>query len=148
MSRGVTQRANFVNLLAEQFSKWWLVYDANSVWLDEIRSPISCSKAIKNETELEGMRSCHIRDGAALIEYFAWLENQLVAQKATIDEVTAADQLEAFRKKHELFVGLSFETISSTGANAAVIHYAPVRDNCSTIDPNAIYLCDSGAQAS
>jgi len=43
-------------------------------------------------------------------------------------------------------VGLSFDTISSTGPNAAVIHYKPERGNCSVIDPKAIYLCDSGAQ--
>lgn len=49
-------------------------------------------------------------------------------------------------RKHEHFVGLSFDTISSTGANAAVIHYKPERGNCSVIDPKAIYLCDSGAQ--
>ena len=27
-----------------------------------------------------------------------------------------------------------------------MIHYKPVRGNCSTIDPDEIYLCDSGAQ--
>jgi len=43
-------------------------------------------------------------------------------------------------------VGLSFDTISSTGPNAAVIHYKPERGNCAVIDPKAIYLCDSGAQ--
>ena len=43
-------------------------------------------------------------------------------------------------------MGLSFDTISSTGPNAAVIHYKPERGNCSVIDPKAIYLCDSGAQ--
>lgn len=30
--------------------------------------------------------------------------------------------------------------------SAAVIHYKPERGNCPTIDPNAVYLCDSGAQ--
>lgn len=114
--------------------------------VEEIRSPVGDSKAIKNETELEGMRACHIRDGAALSEYFAWLENELVVKKTVLDEVTAADKLEELRKKQKNFVGLSFPTISSTGANAAVIHYMPERGNCSTIDPNAIYLCDSGAQ--
>ncbi|KAI0400948.1 aminopeptidase-like protein [Xylaria palmicola] len=115
-------------------------------FVEEVRSPLADAKAIKNETELEGMRACHIRDGAALIEYFAWLEDQLVAKKAIIDEVEGADKLEAFRAKHKDFVGLSFDTISSTGPNAAVIHYKPERGSCSTIDPAAIYLCDSGAQ--
>lgn len=114
--------------------------------VDEIRSPIGDAKAIKNETELEGMRACHIRDGAALTRFFAWLEDQLVNKKVTLDEVQAADKLEEFRSKQDNFVGLSFDTISSTGANAAVIHYKPERGNCSVIKPDAIYLCDSGAQ--
>lgn len=84
--------------------------------VEEIRSPVGDAKAIKNETEMEGMRACHIRDGAALIEYFAWLEDQLINKKTVLDEVQAADKLEELRSKHEHFVGLSFPTISSTGA--------------------------------
>ncbi|EHL01672.1 putative Xaa-pro aminopeptidase P [Glarea lozoyensis 74030] len=114
--------------------------------VEEVRSPIGDAKAVKNDTELEGMRACHVRDGAALTEYFAWLEDQLIVQNVQLDEVTAADKLEAIRSKQKHFVGLSFDTISSTGANAAVIHYKPERGNCSIIDPKAIYLCDSGAQ--
>ncbi|QDS70296.1 hypothetical protein FKW77_008065 [Venturia effusa] len=114
--------------------------------VDEVRSPIGDAKAVKNETELEGMRACHVRDGAALTEYFAWLEDQLINKNAKLDEVDAADKLEEIRSKHQHFVGLSFDTISSTGANAAVIHYKPEKGACSIIDPKAIYLCDSGAQ--
>lgn len=114
--------------------------------VEEVRSPVGDAKALKNETELEGMRACHVRDGAALIEYFAWLEHELIHKGTIIDEVSAADKLEKLRSKHKNFVGLSFDTISSTGPNAAVIHYKPERGNCSVIDPNAIYLCDSGAQ--
>ncbi|KAL1878965.1 exocyst subunit [Paecilomyces lecythidis] len=114
--------------------------------VEEARSPISDAKAIKNEAELEGMRACHVRDGAALTEYFAWLENELVNKHTKLDEVEAADKLEQIRSKHESFVGLSFDTISSTGPNAAVIHYKPEKGSCSVIDPNAVYLCDSGAQ--
>jgi Xaa-Pro aminopeptidase len=114
--------------------------------VEEIRSPIADAKAVKNAVEMEGMRQCHIRDGAALIEYFAWLENTLLGEKASIDEVHAADRLEQIRSKHSNFVGLSFDTISSTGANAAVIHYKPEPGNCSIVDPTKIYLCDSGAQ--
>ncbi|KAL9046903.1 MAG: hypothetical protein Q9214_000385 [Letrouitia sp. 1 TL-2023] len=114
--------------------------------VEEVRSPICDAKAIKNDTELEGMRACHIRDGASLIEYFAWLEEELIVKGAKLDEVQAADKLEEIRSKKEHFVGLSFDTISSTGANAAVIHYKPERDSCSVVDPKAIYLCDSGGQ--
>ncbi|KAJ5906794.1 Xaa-Pro aminopeptidase P [Penicillium subrubescens] len=114
--------------------------------VEETRSPIGDAKAVKNEAELEGMRACHIRDGAALTEYFAWLENELVNKKTVLDEVDAADKLEQIRTKHELFAGLSFDTISSTGPNGAVIHYKPEKGSCSIIDPTAIYLCDSGCQ--
>ncbi|CAL8582119.1 hypothetical protein XPA_007793 [Xanthoria parietina] len=114
--------------------------------VEEVRSPIGDAKAIKNATELEGMRLCHIRDGASLSEYFAWLEEELVTKGTKLDEVQAADKLEEIRSQKERFVGLSFDTISSTGPNAAVIHYKPERGNCSIIDPTALYLCDSGAQ--
>ncbi|KAF2750241.1 putative Xaa-Pro aminopeptidase P [Sporormia fimetaria CBS 119925] len=114
--------------------------------VDEIKSPITDAKAIKTEAELEGMRQCHIRDGAALTEYFAWLEDQLVNKGAIIDEVDGAEKLESIRAKRDRFMGLSFDTISATGANAAIIHYKPEKGACSVIDPKKIYLCDSGGQ--
>jgi len=136
-------------------AKKWLVSNKTSWALSQylggeecvevVRSPIEEAKAVKNETERSGMRDCHIRDGAALIKYFSWLEEEL--QKGTeLDEVQAADKLEEFRKTGDNFKGLSFDTISSTGPNAAIIHYKPESGNCSTIDPKAVYLCDSGAQ--
>lgn len=65
--------------------------------VEEVLSPIATSKSIKNETELEGMRACHIRDGAALTEYFAWLEEELIVKGTKLDEVEAADKLEQIR---------------------------------------------------
>ncbi|QIW98411.1 hypothetical protein AMS68_003929 [Peltaster fructicola] len=114
--------------------------------VEEVRSPVGDAKAVKNKTEMEGMRQCHIRDGAALIEYFAWLEDELVNNGTSLDEVQASDELGRIRTKHDKYVGLSFDTISSTGANAAIIHYKAEKESCAVIDPNKIYLCDSGAQ--
>ena len=65
--------------------------------VEELRSPVGDAKAIKNETELEGMRACHVRDGAALSEFFAWLEEELVEKGTKLDEVQAADKLEQIR---------------------------------------------------
>ena len=59
-------------------------------------SPVADLKSIKNATELEGFRQSHIRDGAALARYFAWLEEQLNAG-AKLNECQGADKLEAFR---------------------------------------------------
>ncbi|KAI9689604.1 MAG: hypothetical protein M1822_010256 [Bathelium mastoideum] len=114
--------------------------------VEESRSPVGDAKAVKNEVELEGMRQCHIRDGAALIEYFAWLEEQVAERRAKLDEFEAASKLEEIRSRHDKFVGLSFPTISSVGPNAAIIHYFPKKGSCATIDTEQVYLCDSGAQ--
>jgi Xaa-Pro aminopeptidase len=110
-----------------------------------IPSPVAAMKAIKNETEIEGFRKCHIRDGAALVCYFAWLEEQL-NDGVELNESQAAAKLEEFRSELDLFRGLSFTTISSTGPNAAVIHYSPDPDDCAIIRKDQIYLCDSGGQ--
>ena len=108
------------------------------------RSVVVDAKSIKNPTELEGFRESHIRDGAALAQYFAWLEEAL-GKGEKVTESQGADQLEAFRSKLDGFKGLSFTTISSTGPNGAIIHYSPNPDTCPAIDPAEIYLCDSGA---
>ncbi|KAG8481627.1 hypothetical protein CXB51_026475 [Gossypium anomalum] len=63
-----------------------------------------------------------------------------------LTEVTASDKLEGFRATKEHFRGLSFPTISSVGPNAAVIHYSPQPETCAELDPDSIYLFDSGAQ--
>ncbi|KAI0236769.1 hypothetical protein L0F63_001889 [Massospora cicadina] len=114
--------------------------------LDLGDSPITLMKAIKNATELEGFRRCHVRDGLALAKYFAWLEAALTAPGYTgITEAEAADKLLEFRRQQEKLVGASFATISSTGPNGAIIHYHPRHGACATIDPKLMYLCDSGA---
>lgn len=79
------------------------------------------------------------------MRYFAWLEDVL-AKGEEWNEFDGAAQLEKFRSENKLFKGLSFDTISSTGANAAVIHYSPPEVGSKVIDRNQIYLCDSGGQ--
>ncbi|KAI9592579.1 peptidase M24, structural domain-containing protein, partial [Syncephalis fuscata] len=112
----------------------------------EGRSPIMMSKAIKNQAELEGMRQSHLRDAAALCNYFAWLEGELLAGNEHHSEVDVADKLAAFRAEQVDFVGLSFDTISGAGANGAIIHYKPEPETCALVKRNQMYLCDSGGQ--
>ena len=45
-----------------------------------------------------------------------------------------------------MFLQPSFDTISSIGANGAVIHYKPEKDSCSKLNNSEIYLLDSGGQ--
>lgn len=112
----------------------------------QIDSPIKLLKEIKNPVELQGQVEAQIEDGFALIQYFSWLENELIEKQSFINEYDAAMELSKIRSTLHNFKGLSFETISSTGANAAIIHYSPSNENSSLINPNKIYLCDSGSQ--
>ncbi|KAJ3382775.1 hypothetical protein HDU84_004056 [Entophlyctis sp. JEL0112] len=109
-------------------------------------SPIASLKAIKNSVEIEGFRSCHIRDGAALVRYFSWLERQLADPSVEISECDGADKLESIRAKNQYFAGLSFDTISASGPNGAIVHYKPEPPTARRLTQNEIYLCDSGAQ--
>ncbi|XWS57538.1 hypothetical protein CRYUN_Cryun09bG0183100 [Craigia yunnanensis] len=42
-----------------------------------MRSPISTAKALKNPTELGGMQNSHLRDAAALAQFWCWLEEEI-----------------------------------------------------------------------
>lgn len=109
-------------------------------------SPVEELKAIKNEVELKGAKIAHIKDGRALVRFFAWLEDQIINKQELIDEIEADEKLTEYRKEEDNFVGLSFATISATGANGAVIHYQPTKGQCGTINPTKMYLNDSGSQ--
>jgi Xaa-Pro aminopeptidase len=61
-----------------------------------------------------------------------------------ISEYEGARKLYTFRKENELFIEESFDTISSSGDNSAIIHYKPNENNCKFINENEIYLLDSG----
>lgn len=108
--------------------------------------PAQTLKAVKNAVEIEGFRQCHVRDGVALIRYLAWL-NDMVAVKGetNITEYSGAQKLEAFRREEVHFVQLSFSTISSVGANGAIVHYTPPPVGSATIVRDQLYLVDSGA---
>jgi Xaa-Pro aminopeptidase len=93
------------------------------------------------------MRTCHIRDCAAVIKYFAWLENELKSNPDTvITEYDGARKVDYFRTEGDYFKGPSFDTISSTGPNGAVIHYKPAKDTALRLNLNEVYLLDNGGQ--
>ncbi|XP_031144945.1 xaa-Pro aminopeptidase 1 isoform X1 [Sander lucioperca] len=107
-------------------------------------TPLCLAKAVKNESEIQGMKMAHIKDAVALCELFAWLEKEI--PKGTVTEMSAADKAEELRSQQKEFVGLSFPTISSVGPNGAIIHYRPLPETNRTLSMNEVYLIDSGAQ--
>lgn len=79
-------------------------------------------KACKNEVELAGMKACHLRDGAAVVEFISWLEEYLAAGN-TITEYEIDVKLTASRASYDLFLEPSFATIAGVNENGAIIHY-------------------------
>lgn len=108
-------------------------------------SPISLAKAVKNHAELEGMQNSHLRDAAALAQFWVWLEDE-IHKDVKLTEVEVADKLLEFRSKQAGFIDTSFDTISGSGANGAIIHYKPEKESCAVVDAKKLFLLDSGAQ--
>ncbi|KAJ3225791.1 hypothetical protein HK099_006189 [Clydaea vesicula] len=114
---------------------------------DNVRSFVTVAKSIKNDVEIQGFRNCSLRDSVALVEFFGWLEKELVKKKKkNISEFAAAKKVLEFRKKQQYFRGVSYGTISSVGPNAAIIHYEPPESGGDLIDVKQLYLLDSGGQ--
>ena len=109
-------------------------------------SPIGLFKARKNPTELNGLRAAHVRDAVAMCRFLAHLERDLCERGVQLNEYEAAERLDALRAQQEHFVSPSFPTISSAGANAAIIHYRPTPEHCRPVTAAEIYLVDSGGQ--
>ncbi len=109
-----------------------------------LSNPCILLKAIKNETELDGAKKAHIRDGVSITKYIYWLKN--IMDPKSNDEISVANHLENLRRKNELFHSLSFDTISAIDKNAALPHYRVSEKGKSSFSDNNIYLVDSGGQ--
>ena len=114
--------------------------DAAGVALHVARSPIMLLKAVKNAVEVAGMHTAHVRDGVAIVRFLHWLESAW--QGGALDEISASDQLEAFRAEGEHYRGLSFDTISGFESNGAIVHYRASEATSKRIDDSALYLVD------
>jgi Xaa-Pro aminopeptidase len=106
--------------------------------------PCQLPKACKNPLEIEGMRKAHIRDGAAMARFLCWFEREATGGHLT--EIAAAEQLEGFRRATGCLSDVSFDTISGSGPNGAIVHYRVTRSTNRTIGKDEMFLIDSGAQ--
>jgi Xaa-Pro aminopeptidase len=106
--------------------------------------PILLMKAVKNATEIDGARTAHLRDGAALARFLAWLDRE--APKGKLSEIAAVEALEDFRRATGVLKEISFPTISGFGPNGAIVHYRVTRKTDRRIAPDGLFLVDSGAQ--
>lgn len=108
------------------------------------QDPCLLPKALKNATEQAGIRVAHVRDGAAVTRFLAWLA--VTAPSGGLTEMAAAERLCAFRRADPLYRGPSFTTISGAGANGAIVHYRVDVGSNRPLVTDSLYLIDSGAQ--
>ena len=109
-------------------------------WGDD---PSRLPKACKNAGEVEGMRAAHLRDGAAVIEFLCWLDQQPPGSQT---EISVTRALEGFRRSTNALHDLSFDTICGSGPHGAIIHYRVTEETDRRLGQDELLLIDSGAQ--
>lgn len=109
-----------------------------SIFTPEIKQ----MQSIKNDMELAGMVLSYFYDGIALCNTLGEIERKLKENKI-LTEKDCSDILLGHKKGFNAFVQPSFETISCTGANCAIIHHRP---SDAVVKLNECYLIDSGSQ--
>lgn len=107
----------------------------------ERESPVILMKAIKNKTEMQNMRTAHVRDGVAVTRFIRWLKE---AAKSGTTELSASAKLEEFRKMGEDYIGPSFDYIIAYGAHGAIVHYEPTTETDIPLEPRGLCLTDTG----
>ncbi|WP_114287444.1 aminopeptidase P family protein [Candidatus Halocynthiibacter alkanivorans] len=120
------------------------ILEATSVPIEYAPDICALPKAQKNETEISGSRAAHLRDGAAMCEFLAWLDVE--APKGRLTEIDVVTALEGFRRNTGLLRDISFETICGSGPNGAIVHYRVNKNSNRVISPGELLLVDSGGQ--
>ncbi len=133
-------------LIETATAPWWAAtrLQAAGVALVREADPVALPKACKNPVELEGIRSAHRRDGAAVTRFLGWLARE--SKSGSLREIEVSDRLQALRQDTGKLRDLSFDTISGAGPNGAVVHYHATKATERTLEPGSLYLVDSGAQ--
>jgi Xaa-Pro aminopeptidase len=106
--------------------------------------PISLMKAVKNAAEIAGARVAHVRDGAAVARFLAWLARE--GPSGRLSEIEAVERLEQFRAESGLLKDVSFPSISGAGPNGAIVHYRVTQRTNRAIEAGELFLIDSGGQ--
>ena len=114
------------------------------VKLVEGLNPTTLAKSQKSLEDAVHIRQAMEQDGAALCEFFAWLETALGRERIT--ELTIDEQLTAARARRPGFVSLSFNTIAAFNANGAMPHYHATEQEHALIEGDGLLLIDSGGQ--
>ncbi len=118
-----------------------------AVTVREAVNPTTFAKSRKTASEAAHVRATMEQDGAALCEFFAWLEVRLAdARRGPPTELDIDTQLTAARARRPGFVSPSFGTIAGFRANGAIMHYRATEESHADIEGDGLLLIDSGGQ--
>lgn len=114
----------------------------------EAVDPARLPRACKNAAEIAGSTRAHLQDGAAMVEFLAWLDAR---EPGSVTEIGATRQLEAVRaavgeRMQNPLKDVSFDTIAGAGSHAAIMHYRVTNETDRRIEAGTMFLIDSGAQ--
>lgn len=114
----------------------------------EAVDPARLPRACKNAAEIAGSTRAHLQDGAAMVEFLAWLDAR---EPGSVTEIGATRQLEAMRaavgeRMQNSLKDVSFDTIAGAGSHAAIMHYRVTNETDRRIEAGTMFLIDSGAQ--
>ena len=110
----------------------------------EAINPTTFAKSRKSTAEAAHVRAAMEQDGAALCEFFSWLDQALGNEVVT--ELTIDEQITAARARRPGFVCPSFGTIAGFNANGAMPHYHATAASHAVIEGDGLLLIDSGGQ--
>jgi Xaa-Pro aminopeptidase len=113
----------------------------------EAVNPTTLAKSRKDDAEAAHVRATMEQDGAALCEFFCWLEQTLAnPQRAPLTELAINTHITAARARRPNFVSPSFGTIAGFKSNGAIMHYRATEANHAVIEGDGLLLIDSGGQ--
>jgi len=114
------------------------------VKLVEGLNPTTLAKSQKSLADAAHIRQAMEQDGAALCEFFTWLDSAWGRERIT--ELTIDEKLTAARERRPDYVSLSFNTIAAFNANGAMPHYHATPEEHAVIEGDGLLLIDSGGQ--
>jgi len=127
-----TVNGHFIELLSDEVLKI------------EGRTVTTMMKSLKNAVEQEHSKECHRKDGAAMVKFLKFLDENV--PRGSVTEISASDMAEKYRSEIDTFKGLSFTTIPAYGPNAAMMHYSTSEETSCVIGEDNFFLVDSGGQ--
>ncbi|MCI8212440.1 peptidase M24 [Pseudomonas sp. S25] len=114
------------------------------VTLVEGLNPTTLFKSQKSEADTAHIRQAMEQDGAALCEFFSWLDSALGHD--AVSELTIDEKLGQARQRRPGYICPSFATIAGFNGNGAMPHYRATPQEYAQIEGDGLLLIDSGGQ--